>query len=93
MSFIDSLFWGELKKKHNWFRNTEVGIYTRKKESKIERKHAFDQESYQEKRKKTITVKKKRKKRHSRQRKKEERKQELDQKKERKEELTKKKRK
>ena len=38
--------------------STEVGIYKRKQESKKTRKHAFDQESDQEK---TITVKKERK--------------------------------
>ena len=36
---------------------TEVGIYKRKQESKKE--HAFDQERDQEKKEKTITVKKK----------------------------------
>ena len=33
--------------------STEVGIYKRKQESKKTRRHAFDQESHQEKRKKT----------------------------------------
>ena len=37
---------------HN--RSTEVGIYKRKQESKKTRKHAFDQEGEQEKKKKTL---------------------------------------
>ena len=45
--------------------NSEAGIYKRKQESKKTRKHAFDQDSDQEKEKKRITVMKKERKKNS----------------------------
>ena len=42
---------------------SEVGIYQRKQESKKTRKHAFDQESNQEKKENSLSTKKKKNKR------------------------------